>query len=316
MDTKTRPELVAGEASAMLRMRALLDHAPLAMAFVRQKRFELVSEHMNHLFGHDEGIPLQGQDTRVVQVSDAAEVMLKEACGQAFAAESPFDQEVELVRRDGSRFWGRVHITPVQWNAKDDDALWVVEDVSVARQQRLQPTWTARHDPVTELSNRREFERRLADHVGSQRRVPVSVLWVDVDRFKDVVERFHPQAGDRFLYLLGRLIVSKVRATDIVARMDGDRFAVLLPECDQHYAQFVGEKLRSAIADHRLRWGVKSTKLKACVGVVQLHRSLDTVEATIDAASKACSVAKAAGGDCVRVFVPASSGDTQPSALN
>lgn len=315
MDTKTRPELVAGEASALLRMRALLDHAPLAMAFVRQKRFELVSEHMNHLFGHDEGIPLQGQDTRVVQVSDAAEVMLKEGCAQAFADESPFEQEVELVRRDGSRFWGRVQITPVQWSAKDDDALWVVEDVSVARQQRLQPTWTARHDTVTELSNRREFERRLADHVGSQRRVPVSVLWVDVDRFSEACERFHPQAGDRFLYLLGRLIVSKVRATDIVARMDADRFAVLLPECDQHYAQFVGEKLRSAIADHRLRWGVKSTKLKACVGVVQLHRSLDTVEATIDAASKACGVAKAAGGDCVRVFVPASSGDTQPSAL-
>ena len=124
------------------------------------------------------------------------------------------------------------------------------------------------------------------------------------------------EATDRFLYLLGRLLVAKVRASDLVARLDADRFGVLLPECDQHHAQLVGEKLRSAVAGYRLRWGVQSTKLKACVGVVQLHRSLDTVEAVLDAASHACAEAKSAGGDSVRVFVPHAVSDTQLSALD
>src|SRR6266446_199689 len=116
MDTKTRPELIAGDDSAVLRMRALLERAPMAMAFVRQQRFELVSDHMNHLFGHDDGAELAGQSTRVTHVSDAAHAMIAERMAASFAAGRPLDEEIEYVRRDGSRFWGRLHVTPVQWN--------------------------------------------------------------------------------------------------------------------------------------------------------------------------------------------------------
>jgi diguanylate cyclase (GGDEF)-like protein/PAS domain S-box-containing protein len=316
MDTQTRPELITGEDPALARMRALLQHAPLALAFTRAQRFELVSEHMNHLFGHGEGTELAGLSTRAVHVSDAAHTMLAERLATAFTAGRPLDEEIEYVRRDGSRFWGKLHATPVHWDAPADDTLWIIEDVTVARQQRLQPTWTSRHDPVTELANRREFQRRLADHVGSQRHAPVSALWVDIDRFSDAKDRMGTEATDRFLYLLGRLLVTKVRASDLVARLDADHFGVLLPECDQHHALLVGEKLRAAIAGHRLRWGVQSTKLKACVGVVQLHRTLDTVEAVLEAAAQACADAKAAGGDSVRLFVPHGMPDTQLSPLD
>lgn len=316
MDTKTRPDLVAGEDSALLRMRALLDHAPMAIAFVRQHRFEVVSDHLNHLFGVDEGADLAGQNTRVTNVSDAAHTMLAERIAAAFAAGRPFDGEIEYVRRDGSRFWGRLQANPVQWNAKDDDALWFIEDVTAARQMRMQPRWNGRHDPVTELANRREFERRVSEHVGSQRNVPVSVLWIDIDHFRDITARVGHEASDRFLYLLGRLLVSKVRASDVVARLDADRFAVLMPECDQHHAQLVGEKLRAAVAGYRLRWGVQSTKVKTCVGVVQIHRSVETVDAVLDAACGACDAGKAAGGDSVRVFVTESTGDTQMAPLD
>jgi len=315
MDTQTRPELITAEDASLARMRALLERAPLAMAFTRGQTFELVSDHMNHLFGHGDGTELAGLSTRVAHVSDAAHTMLGERLAAAFNAGRPLDEEIEYVRRDGSRFWGRLQATPVHWDAPGEDTLWIIEDVTVARQLRLQPTWTGRHDAVTELANRREFQRRLADHVGSQRHSPVSVLWVDIDRFADVSARLGDEAADRFLYLLGRLLVTKVRASDLVARLEDDHFAVLLPECDQHHALLVGEKLRSAVAGYRVRWGVQSTKLKACVGVVQLHRTLDTVEAVLAAASHACGEAQAAGGDSVRVFVPHVVSDTQLSAL-
>ena len=51
-------------------------------------------------------------------------------------------------------------------------------------------------------------------------------------------------------------------ATDILARLEADHFAVLLPNCDHHYAQIVGEKMRSTVAGYRLRWGKDSTKTK------------------------------------------------------
>jgi diguanylate cyclase (GGDEF)-like protein/PAS domain S-box-containing protein len=285
------------------RMRALLVRAPMAVAFVQGERFEVVSEHFNHLFGHGDETDLSGQACRSVQVSDGAHAGVRERMGAAFAAGRPLDEEVEYVRRDGSRFWGRLQATPVHWDAPAGEALWIIDDVTAARQLRMQPTWTAKHDPLTELANRREFERRLSEHVGSRRHEPVAMLWVDVDRFTDVIQGMGSEVADHFLYGLGQMLITKVRASDLVARLEHDHFAVLLPDCDQHYASIVAEKMRAAIAGYRLRWGLHRTRVKACIGVVQLQPSLETVDAVIGAATLACAEAKAAGGDSVRVFV-------------
>jgi diguanylate cyclase (GGDEF)-like protein/PAS domain S-box-containing protein len=297
------------------RMHALLERAPLAMAFTRGDQFEVVSEHLKQLFHCADGECLSGRTLRAVHASEAAFTGQRERLSQAFAQGKPVDEEVEFVRRDGSRFWGRLQATPVGWDNPSGDALWVIEDITQARQTRLQPTWVGRHDPVTELANRREFERRLAEHVGSRRLDPVSVLWVDIDHFDDLIQRFGQEAADHFLFAIGQLLLSKVRATDILARLEDDHFAVLLPNCDHHYAQIVGEKMRSTVAGYRLRWGKDSTKTKVCVGVAQLHPSLQDAQAVLDAASVACDEGKAAGGDSVRVYVPAALTDTQMADL-
>ena len=305
MQTKPPHATEAPDDATAARMRALLVRAPMAVAFVRDARFEVVSEHFNHLFGHGDDTDLGTQDTRAVHVSDVAHSSLAERTAAAFASGRPLDEEIEYVRRDGSRFWGRLQATPVRWDAPAGEALWILEDVTAARQLRMQPTWTAKHDLLTELANRREFERRLSEHVGSRRHEPVSVLWLDVDKFSEVVSDMGAEVGDHFLYGLGQMLITKVRASDLVARLETDHFAVLLPDCDQHYAQIVAEKMRSAVAGYRLRWGLHRTRVKACIGVVQLQPSLETVDAVLGAAMLACTEAKAAGGDSVRVFVSA-----------
>ncbi|MET0519368.1 MAG: sensor domain-containing diguanylate cyclase [Burkholderiaceae bacterium] len=287
------------------RMRALLVRAPIAVGFVRGGRFEVVSEHFNHLFGHGDDTDLCGSEARNVLVSEAADAGLTERMQAAFAAGRPLDEEIECVRRDGGRFWGRLQATPLHWEQPLGEALWMIEDVTTARELRLQPTWTARHDSLTELANRREFERRLSEHVGSQRHKPVSVLWLDVDKFMEVKASMGEEVGDHFLYGLGQMLITKVRASDLVARLENDHFAVLLPDCDQHYAQILAEKLRAAVAGYRLRWGLHRTRVKACLGVVQLQPTLETVDAVLGAGALACAEAKAAGGDSVRVFVSA-----------
>ncbi|MCE4557714.1 GGDEF domain-containing protein [Roseateles cellulosilyticus] len=289
------------------RLRALLVRAPTAVAFVSGQRFQVVSDEFNHLFGFGDDSDLAGQGTRVVHTTDLAHAGLQDRAAAAFAAGRPLDEEIEYVKRDGHRFWGRLQATPVHWDKPAGESLWIVEDVSVARAQRLQPTWTAKHDAVTELANRREFERRLAEHVGSRRNEPVSVLWLDVDRFGEVIKDMGAEVGDHFLYGLGQMLISKVRASDLVARLEDDHFAILLPDCDQHYAQIIAEKVRAAVAAYRLRWGLHRTRVKASVGVVQIQNTLTTVDAVLGGASLACTEAKMAGGDSVRVFVPAGS---------
>lgn len=301
MSSTTAP----AEDTTAARLRAMLVRAPTAVAFVSGQRFEVVSEEFNHLFGFGDDSDLAGQGTRVVHTTDLAHTALHERAGAAFTAGQPLDEEMEYVKRDGHRFWGRLQATPVHWDDPAGEALWIVEDVTAARAQRLQPTWTAKHDAVTELANRREFERRLGEHVGSRRSDPVSVLWLDVDRFADVVKGMGSEVGDHFLYGLGQMLIGKVRASDLVARLEEDHFAILLPDCDQHYAQIIAEKIRSAVAAYRLRWGMHRTRVKASVGVVQIHSTLGTVDAVLGAGALACTEAKAAGGDSVRVFVSA-----------
>nr|WP_295083976.1 sensor domain-containing diguanylate cyclase [uncultured Roseateles sp.] len=295
----------AGPDVIAARMQALMVRAPLAVGFVKSGHFEAVSDEFNHLFGHEDDNGLVGQPLRSVHVSDAADVAILQRLGAAFSSGRPFDEEIEYVRRDGSRFWGRLQATPLAWDHPGGEALWILDDVTAARALRMQPTWTAKHDSLTELANRREFERRLSEHVGSVRKQPVSVLWIDVDKFTDIVGSMGAEVGDHFLYGLGQLLLSKIRASDFVARLEDDHFAVLLPNCDQHYAQIVAEKIRAGVASYRLRWGLHRTRVKACLGVVQLQNSLETVDAVLGAAALACTEAKAAGGDSVRVFVSA-----------
>ena len=121
------------------RLRALMVRAPTAVAFVAGQRFEVVSEEFNHLFGFGDDADLAGQSTRVVHTTDLAFSGLNERAAAAFAAGRPLDEEIEYVKRDGHRFWGRLQATPVHWEAPQGEALWIVEDVTAARAQRLQP---------------------------------------------------------------------------------------------------------------------------------------------------------------------------------
>ena len=305
MQPQSAPSTPAGSAdeATLLRMQIMLERAPLAVAFVRGERFEAVSEEMNHLFGHGDHSDLVGQKTRVVHVSDGAHSAALERIQSAFSKGRPLDDEVEYVRGNGERFWGRLKASPLQWNAPGGEAMWIVEDVTAARQLRMQPSWVGKHDALTELANRSEFERRLGEHVNTRRHEPVSVLWLDVDKFRDVINEAGAEVAEHFLYHLSQMLITKVRASDIVARVENDRFAMLLPNCDQHYAQIIAEKIRAAVASFRLRWGLHRTRVKACLGVVQLHPSLENVDAVLGASAQACAEAKAAGGDTVRVFV-------------
>lgn len=283
------------------RLYALMQHCPTACAFVRDANFESVGESFELLFSKVEPHGLVGQPARSVMVSGAAHDSLHQQLATAFAAGLPFDGEVELMRSDGSRFWGRLRASPVRWDEPAGQALWFIDDVTKARQHRLQPHWQSTHDPVTELANRREFDRRLSDHLTLRRRQPVSVLMIDIDHFAHVNATMGEGGGDRALQTLGARLLSKVRATDLVARLHGDCFGVLLPDCELHYALLLADKLCDEVSRERLRSGVKSLRVTTSIGATQLGDQVREPQAVIDACAVAVAQAKNAGGNTVRV---------------
>jgi diguanylate cyclase (GGDEF)-like protein/PAS domain S-box-containing protein len=294
------------------RMQAIMAYAPVGICFTRDKKFELVSTRFNNLLGYgDPG--LTGQSPRVIYGSDAFYAELGERVGKAFGAGQPFDEEIEFMRRDGSRFWGRLQGTPVHAGDAGAGTIWILDDVTRTRRQREELSWSSSHDSLTELINRAEFERRLRALVSNRRRFPVSALFIDLDHFKDINDSAGHAAGDRVLVDVARLLVAQVREDDTVARLGGDEFAVVLQGCEGDNAARVAEKMRAAVAAYRLPWKGRDLALGASFGVVELDASLPTLEGVMAAADAACYEAKRTGRNAIRVHRKGTAAAPQPA---
>jgi diguanylate cyclase (GGDEF)-like protein/PAS domain S-box-containing protein len=287
-------------AELFAKMQAVLGNAPVGIAFTRLSHFELVSAQFNRMFGHQED-QLVGQPTHLICTSEEEHQALGVRVAVAFAAARMFDEEIELVRADGSRFWGRRQGAPVRTGDISAGTIWIFTDITESRLQREQLSWTAAHDPLTDLVNRREFEARLSEQLSDRRKgATASVLFLDLDRFKAVNDSAGHAAGDELLKNIAAILTQRVRADDTVARLGGDEFAVLLRNCDRQTAERVANQICDRVQAYRLHWQGLSLQVGASIGVVQIDASLADVSAVMSASDAACYEAKRAGRNAVR----------------
>jgi diguanylate cyclase (GGDEF)-like protein len=128
----------------------------------------------------------------------------------------------------------------------------VVENAALraVEQLRLQQLATeAHHDPLTGLANRRRFIEELEAIVYDARARDCGVLMIDLDRFKEINDSFGHSVGDDLLCLVGPRLERTLQPGDLLARMGGDEFAVLLPDAGANRAQEVAEELGAALRD-------------------------------------------------------------------
>ncbi|MBV9925345.1 MAG: diguanylate cyclase [Acidobacteria bacterium] len=151
-------------------------------------------------------------------------------------------------------------------------------------------------DHLTNLANRRRFERQLEREVARTERYghPFCLLIVDIDNFKDVNDTYGHDAGDEALRRVANVIQSGTRGIDTGARIGGDEFAVILPETALARGSEVAERLRAEIA--ALDLGAAG-RVTASLGVAELPTCARTNEELRAAADAALYEAKRAGRD-------------------
>lgn len=291
-----------GESQSMHeRLLAILEHAPMGIAFARSSRFELVSRYLAQMFGREPG-ELQGHSTRIMYASDADRSDLVARAKAMFATSGSFDGEARLARADGSVFWGRLRARAVRHGDVSAGTIWIVEDVTHAREQRQQLSWAADHDALTGIANRATFDRQLARAIDEGQ--PFCALFMDLDRFKHVNDSAGHAAGDRVLRDVAALIAKVLRQTDLFARLGGDEFGALLLNCPPSRAMTIGETIRRGIEGYRLDWNSVAFAIGISVGIVQKDDTLATVEQLTRAADAACYAAKRGGRNRVVMFEP------------
>lgn len=151
-------------------------------------------------------------------------------------------------------------------------------------------------DYLTNLVNRRYFQRRLREEINRANRhqLPLSLMMIDVDDFKYYNDRHGHLAGDEVLKIIGQILLGTVRNIDVVARFGGEEFAVISPQTPKEEASILAERIRAEVHDFYFMHGdfQPQGRLTISVGLATYPEDAKDLENLINSADKALYKAK------------------------
>ena len=207
--------------------------------------------------------------------------------------------EVAMRGADGEMFWTIAWIAPIEF---DDAAMWLVVASDISEQRRLTErlSYQASHDSLTRLLNRREFEARVQARLSQSTRRDGALLFIDLDQFKLINDTSGHRAGDELLVQLATMMREQLRPDDVLGRLGGDEFGVLLGGvATMEAASHAAERLRRSLESFVFNWDQRTYMISASIGAVMLAGA-STLKELFAHADAACYLAKEAGRNRVR----------------
>lgn len=277
------------------RLGLVMSAAPVGIVFTQEERFELVSAELCRMFARSEASFLQQPLHVIFALWEDFEVF-SEQKRLAFQTDQAYVGDWQMVRADGTRFWARLRSKPVDLGNLTLGSIWTVVDVEKQKSVLEQLEWSATHDVLTGLTNRQVLQQRAQRLVDeTPRRSPAMLLFIDLDHFKPVNDNAGHIAGDLVLLSVANAISGSVRHGDLVTRLGGDEFTLLLENCTEEVAWSIAHKVLAAIVAIEVPWKGATLQVNASIGLAPLAPATDTVTAWVTAADAACYAAKAAG---------------------
>ncbi len=219
-------------------------------------------------------------------------------------------------RADGSEFWGSAMISPLPARADDtapspvprtdDDPAYcmIIRDISDRRDLSENLRKAAYSDHLTGLSNRRAFfeaaDLELTRRLKAVR--PVALLVIDADHFKAINDRHGHPAGDAVLAHLAQTMRSVCRQVDVLARIGGEEFAVILPSVALDDARVIAERLRAEVVRTPALYEQQTIAYSISIGVAVMDDTLTGFDGLIKRADEALYAAKRRGRNQVAIW--------------
>ncbi len=160
-----------------------------------------------------------------------------------------WEGEIQDKKKDGSTFW--CHVSVSGFTHDDFGEVWIAvqQDISDRKQAQLELTSLASHDSLTGLYNRAFFDEEM-NRLEHGRQFPVSIVMADIDGLKTINDSKGHASGDLLLQRAANVLTKSFRGEDMVARIGGDEFAVLLPNADAKATDEVLKRLESNILEN------------------------------------------------------------------
>ena len=260
------------------RFESAFDNAPIGMALIAMDgRWLQVNDALCRITGYTQDA-LRATTLRAMTHPDEVEIDA-ESLQQLLSGEiASYQVEKRYRHAWGHHVWVLVTTSIV----RDEDrvplyAVTQVQDISERKELARRLEYFVDHDFLTGLFNRRHFEQELTRETDRVSRYggPGAVLVIDIDNFKDVNDTFGHRAGDDVLKGVAGLLRERLRQTDIVARIGGDEFAVLLPQTDADHAQSVADELVKAMGRQTAVLADRSIHITSSIGVTMFDGLTD-----------------------------------------
>jgi diguanylate cyclase (GGDEF)-like protein/PAS domain S-box-containing protein len=231
---------------------------------------------------------------------------------KAVSTQSLCEMEHRVCRHDGEYRYFSVRATAVL-NADGSTREWVGAHTDITDRRRAEIAlreseqrldWYSRHDVLTGLINRWEFEQHLKQALSSAKTYNQqhSLCFLDLDQFKIVNDTCGHAAGDELLCQVTALLQKQVRTTDTLARLGGDEFGLLLNQCPLTQSLRIANDLRQSLQEFRFIWQDKTFTIGVSIGLVVIDVNTLDLSSVLSAADMACYAAKNAGRNRVHLY--------------
>ena len=268
-------------------------------------------EYMNHIAEQLTGWLLQEVKNKPVQIvfrildRDTKEPMhnLVEACLED--STSIKKSMTTLISRDGTEKEIESSMSPILKSGSSPDGVVIVfHDETERRHMEHVIMHQATHDSLTGLTNRNEFDRQLSDHIYDAKNYgrTHALCYLDLDRFKIVNDTSGHAAGDELLKQMTTLLHSCIRGGDILGRLGGDEFGLILENCPPNAAEKIANKITTEISNHQFMWDDKNFSIGVSIGLVVLTENTDSASEVMKQADVACYAAKDLGRNRVYIY--------------
>ena len=159
------------------------------------------------------------------------------------------------------------------------------------------------HDSLTGLYNRRYFMQAGEDEIerAERNKKSLALMMIDIDYFKDVNDTYGHAAGDKVLKNLANILKDSVREIDIVGRLGGEEFGIILPDTNIINAEKAAERLRKNIEDSSIQFEEESISITVSIGVSSYTQKVYNMSDLLHEADIALYKAKDRGRNCVQI---------------
>jgi len=291
-----------------IELSALFDNALVGLMYITGDRIlTKANQRLADIFGYDNPQEMIGLSMQALHLSKKRFIAFGAKNFQSLVNGENNHIEYKLRKKDGSCLWAELSGKALDKSVPidlDKGVLWTVSDIS--SRKKLESKVLKRTlglekisilDELTALYNRKHYNDKITEMLSLYKRYEThfSMIMYDIDDFKNINDTYGHQIGDKVLVEMSSLIQSLLRETDLLFRVGGEEFVILIPELSVQQALAIAEKIRKCVSSLNI---IKNEQITISMGLTQVEQN-DTEDSIYQRIDRFLYYSKKHGKDMV-----------------